>query len=86
MEKKSCLTEAIIVIVIVSFYCYLKIFIVRNNKFITLPSLLEKLLSKVTKALPGIISSTVFWILNRGKEAMGWLPQNLLALLLGGLI
>ena len=46
-------------------------------------SLLGKLASKAASALPGIIVSIVSWILNRAKEAVGWLSQNLWALIVG---
>ena len=42
-----------------------------------------KLADKVLAALPGIISSILSWILNRAKEVIGWLSQNLWALITG---
>ena len=54
-----------------------------KNKLKALASLLGKLASKAASALPGIIGSIVSWILNRAKEAVGWLSQNLWALIVG---
>ena len=54
-----------------------------KNKLKALASLLGKLASKAASALPGIIGSIVSWILNRAKEADGWLSQNLWALIVG---
>ena len=48
-----------------------------------LASLLGKLASKAADALPGIIGSIISWLLNRAKEAVGWLSQNLWALMVG---
>ena len=43
---------------------------------------LSQLLSKLALAsLPGIIGSILSWILNRAKEVIGWLSQNLWALI-----
>ena len=44
-----------------------------------LSQLLGKLADKVLAALPGIIGSILSWILDRAKEVIGWLSQNLLA-------
>ena len=45
---------------------------------------LSQLLGKLAdKALPGIIGSIISWILNRAKEVVGWLSQNLWALITG---
>lgn len=54
-----------------------------KNKLKAIASLLGKLASKAAAALPGIIGSIVSWILNRAKEAVGWLAQNLWALIIG---
>ena len=54
-----------------------------KNKLKALASLLGKLASKAASALPGIIGPIVSWILNRAKEAVGWLSQNLWALIVG---
>ena len=59
-----------------------------KNKLQALASLLGKLAAKAGAALPGIIGSIISWILTRAKEAVGWLSQNLCALIvgIGGLI
>ena len=54
-----------------------------QNKLKALASLLGKLASKAAEALPGIIGSMVSWLLNRAKEVVGWLSQNLWALIVG---
>ena len=55
-----------------------------KNKLKTLSQLLGKLADKVLASLPGIIGSTIIsWILNRAKEVIGWLSQNLWALITG---
>ena len=54
-----------------------------KNKLKALSSLLGKLAAKAGAALPGIIGSIVAWLLNRAKEVVGWLSQNLLALITG---
>ena len=51
-----------------------------KNKLKTLLQLLGKL---ADKALPGIIGSIISWILNRAKEVIGWLSQNLWSLITG---
>ena len=48
-----------------------------------LASLLGKLASKAADALPGIIGSIISWLLSRAKEVVGWLSQNLWALIVG---
>ena len=45
--------------------------------------LLGKLADKALASLPGIIGSIISWILNRAKEVVGWLSQNLWALITG---
>ena len=54
----------------------------------TLASLLGKLGMKAAEALPGIIGGIISWILNRAKDVVGWVLQNLWALVvgIGGLI
>ena len=42
-----------------------------------------KLADKVLASLPGIIGSMLSWILNRAKEVVGWLSQNLWAIITG---
>ena len=59
-----------------------------RNKLKALASLLGKLGMKATEALPGIIGGIISWILNRAKDVVGWVSQNLWALVvgIGGLI
>ena len=54
-----------------------------NNKLKALSQLLGKLADKALASLPGIIGSIISWILNRAKEVIGWLSQNLWALITG---
>ena len=54
-----------------------------KNKLNTLSQLLGKLADKALVSLPGIIGSIISWILNRAKEVVGWLSQNLWALITG---
>ena len=51
-------------------------------------SLLGRLGIKAAEALPGIIGGIISWILNRAKDVVGWVSQNLWALVvgIGGLI
>ena len=49
----------------------------------SLLQLLGKLADKALASLPGIIGSIILWILNRAKEVVGWLSQNLRALVTG---
>ena len=48
-----------------------------------LASLLGKLGMKAAEALPGIIGGIISWILNRAKDVVGWVSQNLWALVIG---
>ena len=59
-----------------------------RSKRKALASLLGKLGIKAAEALPGIIRGIISWILNRGKDVVGWVSQNLWALVvsIGGLI
>ena len=59
-----------------------------RNKLKALASLLGRLGMKAAEALPGIIGGIISWILNRAKEVVGWVSQNLWALVvgIGGLI
>ena len=59
-----------------------------RNKLKALASLLGRLGMKAAEALPGIIGGIISWILNRAKDAVGWVSQNLWALVvgIGGLI
>ena len=50
-----------------------------KNKLKALSQLLGKLADKALASLPGIIGAILSWILNRAKEAIGWLSQNLWA-------
>ena len=54
-----------------------------KNKLKALSQLLGKLAEKALASLPGIIGSIISWILNRAKEVVGWLSQNLWALITG---
>ena len=54
-----------------------------KDKLKALSSLLEKLAAKAGAALPGIIGSIISWILNRAKVVVGWLSNNLWALITG---
>ena len=59
-----------------------------RSKLKVLASLLGRLGIKAAEALPGIIGGIISWILNRGKDVVGWVSQNLWALVvgIGGLI
>ena len=59
-----------------------------RSKLKALASLLGRLGMKAAEALPGIIGVIINWILNRAKEVVGWVLQNLWALVvgIGGLI
>ena len=59
-----------------------------RNKLKALALLLGKLGMKAAEALPGIIGGIMSWILNRAKDVVGWVSQNLWALVvgIGGLI
>ena len=59
-----------------------------RSKLKPLASLLGKLGIKAAEALPGIIGGIISWILNRAKNVVGWVSQNLWALVvgIGGLI
>ena len=59
-----------------------------RSKLKALASLLRKLGVKAAEALPGIIGGIISWILNRAKDVVGWVLQNLWALVvgIGGLI
>ena len=54
-----------------------------RNKLKALTSLPERLGVKAAEALPGIIGTIISWILNRAKEVVGWVSQNLWALIVG---
>ena len=48
-----------------------------RNKLKALASLPGKLGMKAAEALPGIIGGIISWILNRAKDVVGWVLQNL---------
>ena len=52
-----------------------------RNKLKALASLSGRLESNA--ALPGIIRGIISWILNRAKDVVGWVSQNLWALVVG---
>ena len=54
-----------------------------RNKLKALASLLGKLGAKPAEALPGIIEAIISWIFNGAQEVVGWLSQNLWALIIG---
>ena len=54
-----------------------------RNTLKALASLLGKLGMKAAEALPGIIGAIISWILNRTKDVVGWVSQNLWALVVG---
>ena len=59
-----------------------------RNKLKALTSLLGRLGMKAAEALPGIVGGIIRWILNRAKDVVGWVSQNVWALVvgIGGLI
>ena len=59
-----------------------------RSKLKALALLLGQLGIKAAEALPGIIGGIISWILNRAKDVVGWVSQNLWALVvgIGGLI
>ena len=59
-----------------------------RSKLKALALLLGKLGIKAAEALPGIIGGIISWILNRAKDVVGWVSQNVWALVvgIGGLI
>ena len=54
-----------------------------RNKLKVLALLLGKLGMKAAEALPGIIGGIISWILNRAKDVVCWVSQNLWALVVG---
>ena len=54
-----------------------------KNKSKALSQLPGRLADKTLAALPGIIGSIISWILNRAKEVIGWLSQNLWTFITG---
>ena len=59
-----------------------------RSKLKALALLLGRLGIKAAEALPGIIGGIISWILNRVKDVVGWVSQNLWDLIvgIGGLI
>ena len=59
-----------------------------RSKLKALASLLGRLGIKAAEALPGIIGGIISWILNRVIDVLGWVSQNLWAMVvgIGGLI
>ena len=54
-----------------------------RSKLKPLASFLGKLGMKAAEALPGIIGGIISWILNRAKDVVGWVSQNVWALVVG---
>ena len=54
-----------------------------RNRLKALTLLLGRLGMKAAEALPGIIGGIISWILNRAKDVVGWVSQNLWALVVG---
>ena len=54
-----------------------------RNKLKSLALLLSRLGIKAAEALPGIIGVIVSWVLNRAKDVVRWVSQNLWALVVG---
>ena len=59
-----------------------------RSKLKALASLSGRLGIKAAEALPGIIGGIISWLLNRAKDVVGWVLQNVWALVvgIGGLI
>ena len=57
--------------------------VANRSKLKALASLLGKLDMKAAEVLPGIIGGIISWILNRPKDVVGWVSQNLWALVVG---
>ena len=54
-----------------------------KNKLKALSSLLGRLGVKAAEALPGIIGAILRWMLNKAAGEVGWISQNLWALVVG---
>ena len=54
-----------------------------RNKLKALASLLGRLSVKAAESLPGIIGAMISWVLNRAADVVGWVSQNLWALVVG---
>ena len=54
-----------------------------RNKLKALARLLGRLGMKAVEALPGIIGGIINWVLNKAAGVVGWVSQNLWALVVG---
>ena len=54
-----------------------------RNKLKALVRLLGRLSVKAAEALPSILGTIISWVLNRVKEVVDWVSQNLWALVVG---
>ena len=54
-----------------------------RNKLKALASLPGRLGVKAAEALPGIIGAIISWVFNRAAEVVGWVSQNVWALVVG---
>ena len=54
-----------------------------RSRLKSLASLPGKLGTKAAEALPCITGGIISWILNRAKDVVGWVSQNLWALVVG---
>ena len=54
-----------------------------RNKLKNLARLPGRLGMKAAEALPGIIGAIASWILNKASDVVGWISQNLWALVVG---
>ena len=54
-----------------------------RNKLKALSSLLRRLGVKAAEVLPGIIGAILSWIINKASDLVGWVCQNLWALVVG---
>ena len=54
-----------------------------GNKLKALASLLKRLGVKAVEALPGIVGAILSWIFNSAADVVGWVSQNLWALVKG---
>ena len=59
-----------------------------RSKLKALALLLSQLSTKEAETLPGIIGTIISWVLNKAADVVGWVSQNLWALVvgIGGLI
>ena len=53
------------------------------SKLKALASLLGKLDVKTAEALPSITGGIIIWVLNRAEDVVGWVSQNIWALVVG---